>query len=107
MLTLEEPWKDNQKGISCIPEGVYRCTPHNGAKIQRTWEVTGVPGRGAILIHSGNTTDDIEGCILVGRRLGMLNNKQAVLQSTDALNELRGAIGVNNEFTLTIKRLKT
>ena len=23
--TLELPWRDNQRGISCIPEGIYEC----------------------------------------------------------------------------------
>jgi hypothetical protein len=27
LYTLEEPWKENQRNISCIPTGVYRCTP--------------------------------------------------------------------------------
>lgn len=104
MFTLEEPWKDNQHKVSCIPEGIYACKPHEGTKWHRVWEITGVPDRSAILIHSGNTTDDIEGCIIVGRQIGELNNKTAVLQSADALNELRRLIGAGNEFQLTITK---
>lgn len=64
--TIERPWLDNQSNISCIPEGLYECIPHDSGKHPATWEVTNVPGRQAILIHLGNTMDDVHGCIAVG-----------------------------------------
>lgn len=99
--TLEEPWKDNKRQISCIPEGVYKCVPHDGMKFQNVWEVTNVPNRKAILLHSGNTTDDIEGCILLGMQRGTLKGKPAVLRSKEALLKLR-SLYLNKEFQLTI-----
>lgn len=101
---LEEPDLDNQKGISCIPEGEYICKPHSG-KIKDVWEITNVPNRTAILIHSGNTTDDIEGCMLTGRFFGKLKGKTAVLSSKVALEGLRAYIGLKNEFKLIIERI--
>ena len=108
IYTLEEPWKDNQRNISCIPPGVYRCTPHNGRKFKGVWRLEGVPNRTAILIHAGNTTRDIEGCILVGlshgnlRPRGVIERLRAVLSSRKALNMLKSHIGSENSFTLTI-----
>lgn len=102
IYTLEEPWKNNEKKISCIPSGVYECATHNSIKFSEVWKLENVPERTAILIHSGNTTDDIEGCILVGLDHGMLNKKRAVLRSRDALAVLRAAIGAHNSFQLTI-----
>ena len=61
VFTLEEPWKNNLRTISCIPAGVYECVHHNGRKFKDVWKLTNVENRTAILIHSGNTTDDIEG----------------------------------------------
>lgn len=87
--TLEEPWKDNQRSISCIPEGEYLCVPYNSAKFKDVWEITNVPNRSKVLIHAGNTTDDIEGCILVGMEHGKLGGKDAVLKSKEALQKLR------------------
>lgn len=106
LYTLEEPWKENQRNISCIPTGVYRCTPHNGTRFKDVWRLESVPGRSAILIHAGNTTKDIEGCILVGMSHGELRTKKfgnlrAVLSSRKAINLLRKHIG-KNSFTLTI-----
>lgn len=104
--TLEEPWKDNAQGQSCIPAGKYLLIPHGWEedtkfKMKKCWEVSPVKGRVGILIHAGNTTDDIEGCILVGNVAGMLNGKPAVLQSREALTELRKILG-NNNHTLEV-----
>lgn len=65
-LTLERPWLDNKKNISCIPLGTYKCVKYNSEKFKNVWEVTGVPNRTSILIHAGNSIDDIHGCIAVG-----------------------------------------
>lgn len=99
-LTLEEPWKDNQQKISCIPVGVYRCVTHNGSKFKNVWRLENVKDREAVLIHAGNTLDDTEGCILVGARFGMVNGKRAVLDSKNTLNQLRGLLP--EEFDLDI-----
>lgn len=66
VVTLEEPWLNNQRGASCIPVGAYVCRRVISPKFGDTFEVTNVPGRSHILFHKGNTTDDTEGCILVG-----------------------------------------
>lgn len=108
--TLEEPWKNNLKGQSCIPVGVYKIVPHGWEenttlRQKKCWEITSVPGRGAILIHSGNTVDDIEGCILVGFTTGVLHQKAAVLDSKRAMSSLRFVLG-EAEHTLKIIEVK-
>lgn len=102
IYTLEEPWKDNQRKISCIPPGKYVCRPHEGIKFKSVWQLQDVPGRDAILIHAGNTTMDVEGCILVGLEHGILDGREAVLKSRQALGLLRDAIGTGNSFEITI-----
>lgn len=87
--TCEDPWNNNQQGMSCIPEGLYTCSPHSGPKYQNVWQVEGVPGRSAILVHQGNTIDDTQGCILVGASLGEVKGKPAVTGSRVALDKLR------------------
>ena len=100
-VTCEDPWKNNRRNESCIPTGTYQCRNHNGKKYTNVWEVTNVPGRKAILIHAGNTTDDTEGCILVGESFDELDGKPAVLRSRVALMKLRGLLPDN--FSLTIE----
>jgi hypothetical protein len=101
IYTLEEPWRNNERRVSCVPKGTYECKPHTGLRFQNVWRLHGVPNRDAILIHAGNTTDDIEGCILIGMDHGVLRNKRAVLRSGEALKELQ-RVALNKTFTLII-----
>lgn len=100
-LTLEDPWKDNKKNVSCIPEGKYKCVPHNGTKYKNVWRIKNVIGRSAILIHAGNTENDTEGCILVGQSFGRLGDKVAVLNSQNTLAQLRGVLPDHFEIVIT------
>ena len=89
-FTLEEPWRDNANGISCIPSGLYQVVRHGweGEKVQKpfTWRLLHVPGRSGILIHVGNTLKDTEGCILVGLKY---KEDYGLLQSQKAMDMLR------------------
>ena len=68
--TLENPWKNNQRNISCIPEGEYpvrlRLARESGSRDYLHLLVQEVPNRDWILFHRGNTAKDTSGCILVG-----------------------------------------
>ena len=68
--TLENPWLDNQRNISCIPAGVYdvrlRLARESATRDYLHLLVQDVPNRDWILFHRGNTAKDTSGCILVG-----------------------------------------
>lgn len=128
--TLEEPWRPNADGpggssvdygqpASCVPDGTYRLVPHtrpkDGAEVWALVNVdlgvfyrdTDIPkgqgwGRSFVLIHRGNTVEDIVGCILVGMRFGTLKNMDAVLESGTAIQELGAVLGHTEEHTLRI-----
>lgn len=68
--TLELPWKENQKDISCIPEGVYECRRKESIRFGGCYELLNVPDRSNILIHAGNTPEHTHGCILLGLVIG-------------------------------------
>jgi hypothetical protein len=68
--TLELPWKNNQKSVSCIPEGRYKCRVRL-ARESATRDyvhllVQDVKDRSYILFHYGNFPSDTRGCILTG-----------------------------------------
>ena len=69
--TLENPWLDNQRNISCIPEGEYkvrlRLPRESATRDYIHLLVQDVPNRDYILFHIGNTAKDTRGCILVGQ----------------------------------------
>lgn len=95
--TIERPWLNNAHGVSCVPDRDYPCEPHiksnNG---QHCWELQNVPDRTGILIHTGNTEGDSEGCIIVG----LVATEQGVGQSQAALDLLHQKLP--STFTLKI-----
>lgn len=105
--TLERPWLDNKKYVSCIPPGLYVFKFHSGPTKKRVWQAD-VPNRTGILIHSGNIVDETVGCILIGTGFQKWpGDKTALKQSREALNRLREYIGIDktgklNSFMLSI-----
>lgn len=94
------------KGATAIPTGTYRIdmqtrSPRFGRVLPRLVSVKGYAG---VLIHSGNTAADTEGCILVGenRERGKVLNSRATLEHL--LVFLREAQAEGEEIELTITR---
>jgi hypothetical protein len=102
-VTLELPERGNTIGRSSIPRGAYNCIVNTGSK--GGFRLEGVRGREDILIHTGNFAGDIskgyasdvEGCILIGKEAGQLQNgkskmQAAVLRSRLAMEELKSLL---------------
>lgn len=101
-VTLERPWLDNAPRQSCIPAGVYTCKRVQSPKFGDTFEVTGVPGRSAILFHKGNLPDDSLGCILVGESFNPVKGKPGITASTEGYGEFMALQKGVSTFTLTV-----
>lgn len=105
-VSLENPWKDNQQNVSCIPEGVYLCTEYNSPKFGRTFQITDVPDRGLtepIIFHWGNLTKHTRGCPLIGEQFGVLLDQPAILSSKIAFYEFLHIYGDLEHFVLSIE----
>jgi len=90
-FTVEKPWKNNAPWISCIPPGQYEVRPRRYNRGgYAALEVLDVPNRTDILIHKGNTAEDVQGCIVPGMRLGCLGDRWAVLSSSAAFAVIMG-----------------
>ena len=100
--TLELPWLNNQRNVSCVPAGVYNVIPHTSKKFGKCFWLQNVANRSGILIHSGNTIADIQGCILVGRNLlkFKINNDYFLQHSRATMTDLLA--NVKESFTLKI-----
>ena len=100
--TLELPWKNNERNVSCIPAGTYPLRPRTTDKFGAHFALDSVPGRSGILIHTGNFASQIRGCILVGLHHDDLNSdgKLDTARSRIALNQLVQLI--SDPTTITI-----
>ena len=90
LRTMELPWRENRRSVSCIPPGIYRAEPRapSGKFNYQHFIHRSVPDRTYILVHVGNYPRDTYGCILVGR--GAADNGQpAIWRSRLALDDLR------------------
>ena len=69
--TLELPFRDNERSVSCIPTGEYkvrlRLPRESATRDYIHLLVQDVPSRDYILFHRGNSAKDTRGCILVGQ----------------------------------------
>src|SRR6185436_19012143 len=94
--SLELPWRDNVRSLSCIPPGEYVvrwvwAPAWRGGRW--VYYVTGTEPRSGILIHSANYAGDklkglrthLEGCIALGEARGVLDGQPAVLLSAPAV----------------------
>lgn len=95
-VTCELPWRNNEPNVSCIPQGEYVCKVVNSPRYGKAYEVIGVDGRTHILHHIGNWGGDVElgyksdilGCIVHGRKFGILSGQDAVISSGTTIKEL-------------------
>ena len=104
--TLEPTWRNYKGGElkvprkSAVPEGTYPVVVTKSKKFGKYLPLlVGVPGFEGIRLHSGNTVNDTEGCILVGQNL----IKGKVLLSRLTLEKLMRLIENEKRIILTIK----
>jgi hypothetical protein len=102
-LTIERPWLDNQRSVSCIPTGTYTAKRHKSPRFGETFQLQDVPGRSEILLHKGNIDDDSHGCILVGEQFNNVRNEDGITASKEGFAEFMALQRGCDEFSLTIK----
>lgn len=110
--SLELPYLNNQRKISCIPEGVYQVVKHTSPSQGICFSVKNVPQRSDILIHKGNYAGsdnpktgkpDILGCILLGTGFSDLTN-DGVSEIINSKNTMEKLLALTDGFELIIKK---
>lgn len=62
--TIELPWRNNKRSISCVPEGRYRLVKRYHHQRGEHLMLANVPQRELILIHPANfALRELQGCI--------------------------------------------
>lgn len=102
VLTLERPWVNNEKDISCIPAGVYKCRKIRSPRFGDTYEICDVPNRTHVLLHKGNFIEDTHGCVLVGEEFSGTFDRPFVASSERGFLELMKLLNGAAEFDLVI-----
>ena len=102
-VTLEQPWRNNSRFVSCIPADTYTCVEYTSSKFPNTYEVTGVMERSSILLHKGNYVDDTGGCILVAEKFEVFGNEAVIADSRGGFNDLREVVESYKEWRLIIR----
>ena len=116
--TIELPWLNNQKRISCVPEGEYVLQKRFSPKFKWHLHLRNVPGRDLILIHPANDAKmELLGCIApvtkhtgIGKgsfsRKAMEKLKTLVYAALDRNEEVKMSIQSNPSTPLRTTRLK-
>jgi hypothetical protein len=100
--TLELPWKDNEKRVSCIPKGVYEVKKRHTEESKYKYEhlhILDVENRELILMHIGNYPKNSKGCILLGNTRAL----NFVGESRKAFYKLMYDLGSFEKIELIIK----
>jgi len=88
-FAIELPWLNNQRHISCIPEGEYELKARYSPKFGHHLHIVEVIDRSLILIHPANNAKlELRGCIAPVTQLtgiGKGNNSKSILQKLVSL----------------------
>lgn len=104
-MTEKEILKLKVKGETAIPTGIYHVYLTYSPKYKKQMPlIDGVKGYSGIRIHSGNTSKDTEGCLIVGK------NKEVgkVLESRKTYNALfKQLVSTKEKIIIDIMRKYT
>ena len=102
-VTLELPWKNNQRRISCIPPGTYKGVKRTSPKYGLHVHILDVPGRDLILMHNANYVTQLEGCVAVGEAIKDIN-ADGTLDVTNSVKTLKKLVSLlPGSFTIIIE----
>jgi hypothetical protein len=105
---IEDPLREVKiKGITGIERGIYKVIMTMSNRFKKIMPLLlDVPDFKGVRIHSGNTELDSEGCLIIGSKLGYLNDKRAVLNSKDSCSyvysEIQKAINKGEDVTIEL-----
>lgn len=96
---LDDKGESKVHGKTAIPSGTYKMILSVSNRFKKLMpEILNVKGFLGIRIHSGNVSEDTEGCILVG----LSRSRDGIGQSRDAFIKLMAELDKYKEFEISI-----
>ena len=102
-VTMEQPWRENTRFVSCIPADLYICRAYSSAKFKDVYEIQGVMGRNNILLHKGNYIEDTAGCVMVAEKFELFGDEAVIADSRGGFDDLHELVKREKEWRLVIK----
>lgn len=103
LFSIELPWKNNERNISCIPKGKYKVITTMSTRFKvNMWLLLDVPKRDGVRIHPANYARQLNGCIALGLDKADLDKdgKADITSSKTAIEIAQKNLG--EEFILNI-----
>lgn len=103
---IERGWRNNERGVSCIPEGEYKVVLEYSPRFKKyLWEIYGVPDRSECKFHAVNFARDLNGCVGLGesRRDIDKDGYFDVTNSKDTMIEFHKSLKGYEEAILIVK----
>ena len=104
-MSLEEIKKIKVKGNTCIPYGTYNVTITYSPRFKKNLPlINNVKGFDGIRIHSGNTPQDTEGCLLLGfnKVKGQVVDSRVTVSKF--ITQMQQALNKGEKVTITITK---
>lgn len=103
-MTLDEIKSVKIKGKTAIPAGRYKVIMSYSPKFKKTLPLLlNVPAFSRILIHTGNTAKDTQGCILCGKNIVVAKVLYSTTYTQMVIQNIKKAYSTNEPIYITIR----
>lgn len=103
---IERGWRNNQRRVSCIPEGEYPVRlEHSNRFRKKLYEIYGVPNRSECKFHAANHARQLNGCIALGNNRKDIDKDgyADVTSSKLTMTKFHRAMGGDTEAILIVR----
>lgn len=102
-MTLDDIWAVKIKGKTAIPTGRYKVIISYSPKFKKFLPLLlNVPAFSRILIHTGNTAKDTQGCILCGKNIVVGSVLYSTTYTKLVIQEIKKAYSNKEPIYITI-----
>jgi len=105
---IERGWLNNQKRISCIPQGTYPVRLEYSNRFRKKlWELYNVPNRSECKLHAANYARQLNGCLALGNKRKDIDRDgyKDVTSSRLTMAKFHKAMGNDTKAVIIVKNI--